>query len=341
MQQNVNPSAAGQGGDAANPSPGDNPGGNPAARGRIAIIDIARALAIVAMAIYHFTWDLEHFSYLPEGLTGQGGWRIFARCIASSFLFLVGFSLVLAHGRAIRWRKFLVRLAQISAGALAVTVATLFATPNSFVFFGILHHIALASLLGLAFLRLPAVVTGLCGILVVAAPVFVGLPGFDSRWLAWIGWFSDTMPLSNDLVPIFPFFGAVLLGIATGRLAVDRGFLTVMRGWNDRLAKLRPLEFAGRHALIIYLVHQPLLYGLVALVTLVAPPDRDAIFLGDCNRACLASQDAAFCADYCGCAERRLKEEDLFDLLMKNDAGPGDLTRIRQITTACSFDPAG
>lgn len=337
MQQNVNPSAAGATGTTRTGSPG----GNPAARGRIAIIDIARALAIVAMAIYHFTWDLEHFSYLPEGLTGQGGWRIFARCIASSFLFLVGFSLVLAHGRAIRWRKFLVRLAQISAGALAVTVATLFATPNSFVFFGILHHIALASLLGLAFLRLPAVVTGLCGVLVVAAPVFVGLPCFDSRWLAWIGWFSDTMPLSNDLVPIFPFFGAVLIGIAAGRLAVDRGFLAVMRGWNDRLAKLQPLEFAGRHALIIYLVHQPLLYGLVALATLVAPPDRDAIFLGDCTRACLASQDAAFCADYCGCAERRLKEEDLFDLLMKNDAGPGDMTRIRQITIACSFDPAG
>ena len=79
MQQNVNPSAAGATGTTRTGSPG----GNPAARGRIAIIDIARALAIVAMAIYHFTWDLEHFSYLPEGLTGQGGWRIFAPCIAS------------------------------------------------------------------------------------------------------------------------------------------------------------------------------------------------------------------------------------------------------------------
>ncbi|WP_245514840.1 heparan-alpha-glucosaminide N-acetyltransferase [Jiella endophytica] len=311
---------------------------NPTARGRVAIIDIARALAIVAMAIYHFTWDLEHFSYVEEGLTGHGGWRIFARCIASSFLFLVGFSLVLAHGREIRWRKFLVRLGQICAGALAVTVATLFATPNSFVFFGILHHIALASLLGLAFLRLPALLTAACGIVVVAAPSFVTLPGFDSRWLAWIGWFSDKMPLSNDLVPIFPFFGAVLIGIAAGRIAVDRGLIAIMRGWNDRLARLRPLEFAGRHALIIYLLHQPLLYGLVASFALIAPPDRDAIFAGDCNKACLASQDAAFCAKYCGCAEKRLKEDGLFDALMKNDAGEGEMTRIRQITTACSFE---
>ncbi|WP_342453121.1 heparan-alpha-glucosaminide N-acetyltransferase [Jiella mangrovi] len=314
---------------------------SPSARGRVEIIDIARAVAIAAMATYHFTWDLEHFSYVAEGLTAQGGWRIFARCIASSFLFLVGFSLVLAHGREIRWRKFLVRLAQIVAGAIAVTVATLFVTPNSFVFFGILQHIALASVLGLAFLRLPAVLTALCGVAVVAAPSFVTLPGFDSRWLAWIGWFSEKMPLSNDLVPIFPFFGAVLIGIAAGRIAVDRGWIAMMRGWNDRLAGLWPLGVAGRHALIIYLLHQPLLYGLVALFTIVAPPDRDAIFRGDCNRACLATRDAAFCTDYCDCAETRLKSKNLFDSLMKNDAGPDEMSRIREITAACSFDPKG
>ena len=286
----------------------------PRAGGRIEIIDIARALAIVAMAIYHFTWDLEHFSYVEEGLTAHGGWRIFARCIASSFLFLVGFSLVLAHGREIRWRKFLIRLAQIAAGALAVTIATLFITPNSFVFFGILQHIALASILGLAFLRLPACITALFGIVVVAAPSFVSLPGFDSRWLAWIGWFSEKMPLSNDLVPLFPFFGAVLIGIAAGRIAIDRGFLAVMRGWNERVTKLWPLGVAGRHALIIYLVHQPLLFGVVFLISLVAPPDRDAIFLADCSKSCLASQDAAFCANYCSCADKRLKEENLFGI---------------------------
>ena len=77
----------------------ETPPAPPAAKGRIEVIDLARAVALVAMVVFHFTWDLEHFYYVEPGLTEVGGWWIFARCIASSFLFLVGFSLVLANGR--------------------------------------------------------------------------------------------------------------------------------------------------------------------------------------------------------------------------------------------------
>lgn len=73
---------------------------------RIDTIDLARGLALVAMAIYHFAWDLEFFGYAEPGLTALPGWKLFARSIASSFLFLVGVSLVLAHGRGIRWKGF-------------------------------------------------------------------------------------------------------------------------------------------------------------------------------------------------------------------------------------------
>ena len=52
---------------------------------RIDAIDIARGIALLAMAIYHFTWDLEFFGYAEPGLTAVGGWKLFARAIASSF----------------------------------------------------------------------------------------------------------------------------------------------------------------------------------------------------------------------------------------------------------------
>lgn len=130
---------------------------SPTARTRVELVDVARGLALVAMAIYHFVWDLDFFGYIDPGTSITGGWRIFARCIAISFLFIVGVSLYLANTQGFRRKSYIRRLAMIVAAALAITMATLLATPDAFIFFGILHHIALASVLGLAFLRLPVV----------------------------------------------------------------------------------------------------------------------------------------------------------------------------------------
>jgi len=310
---------------------------NPTSRGRIEFIDIARAVALFAMAIYHFAWDLEFFNYVERGLTGSGGWKIFARTIASSFLFLVGVSLVLAHGRTIRWRPFLIRLAQVVAGAVAITVVTFFVTPNSFVFFGILQLIAAASLLGLLFIRLPWLVTAFAAVVTVALPFAISHPVFDPKWLAWIG-FYQTPPFSNDFIPIFPFFGAVLAGIAAARFALAHSVFDRMRGWNPSLRPMWRLGVLGRHALLFYLLHQPILFGMVFVFSLAAPVDTQAVFRADCQRACVAERDGEFCERYCGCAERELRAQGLFDALMGGGPDETQMTRIREITNQCSFE---
>lgn len=310
---------------------------NPTSRGRIEFIDMARAVALFAMAIYHFAWDLEFFNYVERGLTGSGGWKIFARTIASSFLFLVGVSLVLAHGRAIRWRPFLIRLAQVVAGAVAITVVTFFVTPNSFVFFGILQLIAVASLLGLLFIRLPWLVTAFAAIVTVALPFVISHPVFDPKWFAWIG-FYQIPPFSNDFIPIFPFFGAVLAGIAAARFALAHSVFDRMRSWNPALRPMWRLGVLGRHALLFYLLHQPILFGMVFVFSLAAPADTQAVFRTDCQRACLAERDGEFCERYCGCAERELRAQGLFDALMGGGPDETQMTRIREITNQCSFE---
>jgi len=125
-------------------------------RPRLRSLDIARGIAILCMASYHFSWDLEYFHYLEPGTVGSGFFRLYARAIASSFLFMAGFSLFLSHGTDIRWPQFWKRFAMIAGSALAVTIVTWFAMRDGFIFFGILHQIALASLIGLLALRLPA-----------------------------------------------------------------------------------------------------------------------------------------------------------------------------------------
>ena len=87
---------------------------------RVGILDTARGVALLAMASYHFTWDLEHFGYLAAG-TAETGWlKIYARVIASTFLFLAGVSLVLASTPEIRWQSYSKRLGMIVAAAAAI-----------------------------------------------------------------------------------------------------------------------------------------------------------------------------------------------------------------------------
>jgi len=309
--------------------------------GRIAIIDIARGTALLAMAIYHFAWDLEFFGYASPGMTADVGWRLFARLIAGSFLFLVGFSLVLAHGRGIRWRPFAKRLAMVCAAALAITVVTRFATPDRFIFFGILHCIAVSSVVGLVFLHLPATVTGLSGIAVIVVAPHLAAPFFDHPALLWLGLATGPVQ-SNDYVPLFPWFGPVLLGMAAAQFAGGTGVLA-------RLAALRPgsgilpsgLDFAGRHSLAVYLIHQPVLVAAISLFSLIAPPeqvDPAALFLSSCNRSCVQTNEAGFCDHFCACTLRRLTEETLLDAMMSEGTEALSKPEIQAVIQGCTAD---
>jgi Predicted membrane protein len=303
---------------------------------RIEIIDTLRGLALVAMATYHFSWDLEFFGYLDPGTTTHGFLKLYARGIAGSFLFLVGLSLVLGHYPAIRWSSFGKRLAMIVAAALAISAATYIATPDAFIFFGILHSIALASALGLAFLRLPPILTMLVGAAAIALPQVWRSDLFDASWLWWTG-LATTPPRSNDYVPLMPWLGMVLFGIATGRLLLSSG-------WLDRLRQVSPgprlLRLAGRHSLAVYLVHQPLLIAIAWLMTLVAPPaapDSDAAYLRSCELNCSAQPaDPGLCVRFCACTLDRLQQQNLFADLQSGAISIENDDRISRLASECT-----
>jgi len=245
------------------------------AAGRIVWIDLARSAALLAMALYHLVFDLEMFGYLDRGTATSGGWAVWARLTAGSFLFIAGGSLVLAQGGGLRAGPFLRRLAVVAAAAAAITVATLLATPQMFIFFGILHAIALFSVLGLAFLRVPPALTLAVAALVVAAPLLLRSEMFDTPWLWWVG-LQTIPPISSDYEPVFPWFGPFLAGMALTRVARVRDWLRPtgpVRPWIRRLA------WPGRHSLAVYLIHQPVLIALVWLAAQAVPPDTKAGFI--------------------------------------------------------------
>ncbi len=307
-------------------------------KSRIELIDVARGTALVAMAIYHFTWDLEFFGYIDPGTTGEGGWKLFARAIASSFLFLVGVSLVLAHGRGIRWQPFLRRLAMVAAAAAAISLVTWFAVPGGFIFFGILHQIALGSLIGLAFVRLPWPVVLAVAAAVIAAPHYLRSAAFDAPVWWWLG-LSPADPPSNDYVPVFPWTGAVLAGMAAARLAEGLGLLTALGAvWPGRMAA--PVIFAGRHSLAFYLIHQPVLISAIWLFALLVPPPAQtgSGFIGACTAACLETRDGDFCPRYCGCVLERLETENRLDDVFAGDQDAETMARLNEIAGICTVE---
>ncbi|MDE1992086.1 MAG: DUF1624 domain-containing protein [Rhizobiaceae bacterium] len=310
---------------------------------RIGILDTARGIALLAMASYHFTWDFEFFGYL-EGGTAETGWlKIYARAIASTFLFLAGFSLVLANTPDIRWRSYFKRLGMIVAAAAAISAVTWWFMSDEWIFFGILHCIAAASIIGLLFLRLPAFATLLIAVLLaigilvdnVVAPLSLHSAFFDRPWLYWIG-LSENLPRSNDYVPIFPWLTPFLFGLGVAQLA------TAM-GWLHPLARLgggrNLIARAGRHSLIFYLLHQPILFGLVYLLSLVAPappPDLTAGYMRQCQASCVKSGTETMCHSFCQCTLDQMQSQNLFSALESGAIKADSDERINRIALQCS-----
>ncbi len=127
--------------------------------------------------------------------------KLFGHGIAIAFLFIVGVSLVVARARGAGPRAFWRRFFLIAGAAGLVSLGTYFAFPQAFVFFGILHCIALASLLAAPLLPAPWPAALLAALVAALAPMFLASPAFNTSWLNWIG-LSTFEPLTNDYRPI-------------------------------------------------------------------------------------------------------------------------------------------
>lgn len=230
---------------------------------RIALLDLARTVALVGMVAFHFSYDLLMFGFLAPSYAGTAFFYFHARIVAGAFILLAGIGLWLTHDAQIDWPKFIFRFGKIAAAAALVTVATRIAMPDSYVYFGILHAIALYSLLGLAFLRVPGLVVLAVGVAIFLGADLLRSPAFDIPVLKFLG-LSTTPAYTIDFEPVFPWFGTFLIGLAIGKIGSSFGLWRSLALWPFRSgAVLRGLVWPARHSLAIYLIHQPILLGLV------------------------------------------------------------------------------
>jgi len=224
---------------------------------RIAGLDTFRGWAILLMISYHFTYDLNLFKIISVDMNHTISFLTFRYTIMTMFLLGVGISLALVHKHDIKWTNVKKRMLQLGIASTLVTIATYTQFPHSWVYFGILHFIFIASLLALFFLPYPKIT------LFTSILIFLG---YFTKIFHMHNLFSLLQPLlhlpryTEDLVPIFPWFAIVLLGI-----------FIVQHNWQEKLFSLkflnsknslnRLLKIMGKHSLLIYLAHQPILFA--------------------------------------------------------------------------------
>ncbi|NNF96123.1 MAG: DUF1624 domain-containing protein [Halobacteria archaeon] len=228
---------------------------------RYQLIDILRGVAIALMVFYHFCYDLTYFQLVKFDFYRDPFWLNLRTLIVSLFLGLVGVSLVLAAEHGINRRRYLKRLGLLLLFALAISINSYFMFPGRTIVFGILHFIAFASVVGLVFVRW-SLVSLIAGIGIIGLDLVYQHRFFDQAWLHWLGLMTHK-PATEDYVPVIPWFGVVLIGIFIGHQLQRVPALRFVRIWQSNIPLARGLALAGRHSLLIYVLHQPILIGLL------------------------------------------------------------------------------
>ena len=241
--------------------------------GRIGVFDLVRGLSVISMVLFHLCYDFRFIAQFGSSMDWfapplQDVWRC---SISWTFLFVAGCMCPLS-------RSNLHRAAQYGLVALAIWVVTSIASVDTPISFGIIYCMASCTLVAwalgrvgllprgpfaalvlfVAFLALQGLSDGVVGF----GAFSLELPGelYATPWLSWLG-LPDAAFSSGDYYPLLPYLALYLCGAAMGAWWSRRGYPE----WARR-ASVAPLNFVGRHALAVYVIHQPVLLALCALV---------------------------------------------------------------------------
>lgn len=213
-------------------------------------LDVLRGFSLLLMIIFHFGYDLSVFGYTDYDTNADIEWRVFRAIIVSGFLLAVGMSSYLAYRSHIDKAKLIKNLLKLVSVSLLISLASYYMYPQHWVYFGIIHFVSVALPLSLLFVPRPNIALLVAGIIIVG--YFTDILSLQAVW-EWSVKHMGIPQHSVDLVSFIPWFGVVLIGI----FIIHHKLLPVMslNTVSRLLAKL------GRHSLVIYLIHQPILFA--------------------------------------------------------------------------------
>lgn len=233
-------------------------------RGRVRAFDAWRGLSVASMVLFHYCYDLKFLAGVPLAWFAPPLQDVWRASISWSFVFIAG--CMCAHSRS-----NLRRAGIYGAFALGIFLVTWVAGVDTPISFGVIYCMAACTLVEWLLERMGVRLEGYAAALVLAAaflfllglprgtvgfgPWQVALPraAYSTEWLSWLGLPGPRFE-SGDYYPLLPYLALYLAGTSCARLWKSRGY----PAWAMR-PLVPPLEFLGRHALAVYVIHQPVL----------------------------------------------------------------------------------
>ncbi len=235
-------------------------------------LDALRGVAIVWMTAFHFCFDLNHFGYLRQNFNVDPFWTWQRTFIVSGFLFTAGLGQAVAVAQGQSWARFWRRWAQVAGSALLVSAGSFVMYPQSFIYFGVLHGLAVMLLVvrltaqwGRWLWLLGSLAIAIKFVAPYAHAAYPELGFLNQNWFNWLGFISRT-PITEDYVPVIPWLGVMWWGMASGQWVLGH-----RPRWLNRPLRrtAQPLAWLGRWSLSYYLLHQPLLIGGLMLAAMI------------------------------------------------------------------------
>jgi len=224
---------------------------------RIDELDSLRATALVMMLVLNFVTDLNHFGIMNTETGDQWWWM--ARIAASLFVGISGVSYFLAHRLEYDFTKTSGRTQRLIFWAFVITIITYIFEPSAYVRFGVLHLLALASIVAFPVARKPEFALGIGLILLI-------IPLSSNSNLVWLG-LRETGFIAVDYFPLNPWLGIFFIGLALASRIYPEGKPLTEIQWPEKWL------WFGRNTLTIYVIHQPILIGLLVLTGQVSLED--------------------------------------------------------------------
>lgn len=243
---------------------------------RYHLLDVIRGITIISMVCYHAAWDVVYIVGHDWPFYHTHGAFVWQQSICWTFIMLSGFCMTLSVHK---WRRGLL----VYACGLLVSAVTLVFLPEDRVVFGVLTFIGTAMLITALFYDELAKIPPFVGIILNAWLFYLFrnvnsgylqlIPGrtvkLPSSWyhgyvFTYLG-FMDPTFYSTDYFSVLPWLFLFWVGLFLGFSAQRHGWIHArVMHWN-----IPPLSFLGRHSLLIYLLHQPVLYMVFELVQMI------------------------------------------------------------------------